>query len=476
MEIGVRSGIFAVILCIIGVALAGSTLTENIWKTSPLKEATAILASALQYVGQKVPMLNYWNDGNVNPPWVALQAALGAVVTYTLYQLLFVHMNRVRLLGEVGYVQEQGATMEETVKMVVQRRRKVGTMPPVYPNGWFSVIESRDLLAGQVKSVNCLGKNLAVFRGEDGKAHAVDAYCPHMGANLSVGGLVKGNCLECPFHGWQFRGADGKCIHIPYVERNRIPDVARVTAYTVLECNGFIYMWHHAEGDEPNWKPPEMKEITNGEWTYRGRTEHIVNAHIEEIPENGADIAHLPQVHGPSMTSGVDLRYIYNTLHSFLKHKWLANWEQDETEKHVGTLTIVHSLRIFGFRVGILDLKVEARQIGPGFVYMTFNSIFGKGAFIHSLTPIEPLTQRMIHHVYFQRFTPTIIAKFFMLAEALQVERDIMIWNNKRYEGKPILVKSNEDSLVVRHRRWYSQFYSENSPRISNAANNSMDW
>ena len=62
------------------------------------------------------------------------------------------------------------------------------------------------------------GKNLAVFRGEDGKANVIDAYCPHNGANLAVGGVVKDNCLECPFHGWRFQG-DGKCVHIPYTEQ-----------------------------------------------------------------------------------------------------------------------------------------------------------------------------------------------------------------------------------------------------------------
>jgi len=59
-----------------------------------------------------------------------------------------------------------------------------------------------------------------VFRGEDGRAHALDAYCCHNGANLAVGGLVKGSCVECPFHGWLFRGDDGKCTHIPYCERS----------------------------------------------------------------------------------------------------------------------------------------------------------------------------------------------------------------------------------------------------------------
>ena len=38
-------------------------------------------------------------------------------------------------------------------------------------------------------------------------------YCPHMGANLSVGQVV-GNDLQCAFHHWRF-GPDGHCTVIP---------------------------------------------------------------------------------------------------------------------------------------------------------------------------------------------------------------------------------------------------------------------
>ena len=47
----------------------------------------------------------------------------------------------------------------------------------------------------------------------------------------------------------------------------------------------------------------------------------------------------------------------------------------------------------------------------------------------------------------------------------LQIERDALIWGSKRYVSKPILVK--EDQLILAHRRWFSQFYSENSVKFS---------
>ncbi len=60
-----------------------------------------------------------------------------------------------------------------------------------------------------------------------------------------------------------------------------VPDIARVKSWKVRELNGWVYVWYHAEGEEPYWYPPEIDEITKGEWTYRGRTEHIVNAQIQ---------------------------------------------------------------------------------------------------------------------------------------------------------------------------------------------------
>lgn len=102
-----------------------------------------------------------------------------------------------------------------------QRKRRIGKLPPVYPNGWFAVLESCRLQRGDVEHVAALGQNLAVFRGHSGEVHVLDAYCPHMGANMAVGGRVDGDCLECPFHSWRFSGHDGKCSGVPYAQKGK---------------------------------------------------------------------------------------------------------------------------------------------------------------------------------------------------------------------------------------------------------------
>lgn len=71
---------------------------------------------------------------------------------------------------------------------------------------------------------NCdisLGEHFAVFRGEDGRINVLDAMCPHLGANIAIGGVVSGDCIQCPFHGWVFSGSTGKCVRIPYSDVGR---------------------------------------------------------------------------------------------------------------------------------------------------------------------------------------------------------------------------------------------------------------
>jgi cholesterol 7-dehydrogenase len=77
-----------------------------------------------------------------------------------------------------------------------------------YPNGWYRLLDSSELKPGDVKHVEAAGQQLAVYRGKNSsKVYVMDAYCPHLGANRAVGGRVDGDCLECPFHLWQFNGA-----------------------------------------------------------------------------------------------------------------------------------------------------------------------------------------------------------------------------------------------------------------------------
>lgn len=49
------------------------------------------------------------------------------------------------------------------------------------------------------RTINFAGHQLVLFRGADGVARAVDAWCPHMGAHLGQA-CVEGNALRCALH------------------------------------------------------------------------------------------------------------------------------------------------------------------------------------------------------------------------------------------------------------------------------------
>lgn len=55
--------------------------------------------------------------------------------------------------------------MQQSVGVYASNKnRKVGKLPPVYPNGWFALLESSQIKKGQVKHVSALSENFAVFR------------------------------------------------------------------------------------------------------------------------------------------------------------------------------------------------------------------------------------------------------------------------------------------------------------------------
>jgi 3-ketosteroid 9alpha-monooxygenase subunit A len=54
-------------------------------------------------------------------------------------------------------------------------------------------MSSTELKIGAVKSIRLCGQELVLFRGENGKVSALDAYCPHMGTHLGKGKVVGNN-------------------------------------------------------------------------------------------------------------------------------------------------------------------------------------------------------------------------------------------------------------------------------------------
>lgn len=86
-----------------------------------------------------------------------------------------------------------------------------------YPDGWFLLLESKQLGLGEVVPLRYFGRDLVAFRTASGRAVVADAHCPHMGAHIGYGGTVEGEAVRCPFHNWRF-DVDGRCDDVPWVQ------------------------------------------------------------------------------------------------------------------------------------------------------------------------------------------------------------------------------------------------------------------
>ena len=54
------------------------------------------------------------------------------------------------------------------------------------------------------------GERIVFYRGPDGRATALEDWCPHRGAPLSLGRVAEGK-LVCGYHGLEM-GCDGKAV------------------------------------------------------------------------------------------------------------------------------------------------------------------------------------------------------------------------------------------------------------------------
>lgn len=168
-----------------------------------------------------------------------------------------------------------------------------------YAAGWSHEIDRKPL----ARSI--LGRKLVLFRDGEGRAHALEATCPHRGADLARGRVVDG-ALQCPFHGWRFDGT-GRCIHVPsQPEHFKIPPGARTRSFAVNESQQILWLW--MDESEPDRAPPRYDFLEPGSGFRRLRDRpRLAAAPFVVVVENGIDNSHPPHIHPNSLPGEPDL-------------------------------------------------------------------------------------------------------------------------------------------------------------------------
>lgn len=301
--------------------------------------------------------------------------------------------------------------------------------PYPIPSGWFPVATSPGLASGEVRRLECFGRELVLFRTEAGEARTLDAHCPHLGAHLGVGGQVVGESIQCPFHAWRFDGS-GSCVEIPYAKR--IPPSAQARPFPTCERNGFVWAWYDPDEREPCFEIPRLSQVESPDWVETFRKTWRIRSQIQEMGENGADSAHFPTVHGSVAVPSSETR-------------------SDGAHRRAIQFTEVDTSR------GRAQNVIEVNSFGLGFGYTHFTGIC-ETISMNCMTPIDAETTDLTV-VFFQPRGSEKQAVANAICKDLekQVGEDIPIWENKRYQRKPVLCDG--DGPIADYRRWCLQFY-----------------
>jgi nitrite reductase/ring-hydroxylating ferredoxin subunit len=400
-------------------------------------------------------------------------------------------------------------------------------LPAAVPSGWIPVLASHELRRGEVKQVRALGRLLVAYRGESGRVAITDPFCPHLGASLADGS-VSGDCLRCPFHGWQFDAVErgGECTLVPYT--TKLPTKSRraqLGTFPSLEGDGHIWLWHDAAGRAPSWQPEDL--VVGGAGRVDAYWTLVLPAHVQDLMENQADFSHAGAVHGdlvPGIHFIVYPNHVAVAPGGRLGMRWpeRAHWPgpalsaeelapgswrlmrraaragasaetvaehaamlrglekgepfenrlpqggempQEMTVAHVGSLVFLGGL--FAIRA-----YVVIRQVGPCFFKIRLAPrLLGKWRNLPvtvsmAATPRGAmLTDVRVTAIAESRWLPRFVAKIAMGFFYLIGRQDFRIWSAKRWLPRPVFVEGDGD--IPHFRRWYAQFYPPERTSVS---------
>ncbi len=248
----------------------------------------------------------------------------------------------------------------------------------MFINFWYAV-ERADKVSNVPIKKRMLGLDFVVFRDTQGVARCLANTCCHRGASLAAG-KIKGDCVQCPYHGWEFDG-DGICRRIPSMGPDaKIPARARVDAYPTQERYGLLFAFL---GDLPQAERPPILDIE--EYGQEGWAATIQEFEwpidYKRSMENGIDPAHNEFVHDTHGFSGERDDYRVGPL------------DMRETEWGTGFYNKVFAPPLAEKRMREASGRAEATYIDAGTGHHGISSIW---------THIHPTPEMFIHQYLFE--------------------------------------------------------------------------
>jgi 3-ketosteroid 9alpha-monooxygenase subunit A len=326
----------------------------------------------------------------------------------------------------------------------------VGAPPSRFARGWHCLGLARPFRDGSPHAVEAFGTKLVVFSDASGELHVLDAYCRHMGGDLSRG-TVKGDAIACPFHDWRW-GADGKCAQIPY--SRRVPPTARTRSWQTLERNQQLFVWNDPQGGAPpeNVTIPLIEGSSSDEWSNWTWDALTVDANCREVVDNVVDMAHFFYIHFAFPT------YFRNVFEGHIASQYLRTRSRPDYAPDTGRPSDGSTE---------IGLTSEAAYYGPSYMidYLNYDyhGVPMDAVLINCHYPVTPERFVLQWGVIVKKLPGLSadqadkVASKFAKFVGLGFEQDVEIWTHKTRIDNPLLCA--DDGPVYQLRRWYEQFY-----------------
>ena len=322
--------------------------------------------------------------------------------------------------------------------------RKIDQTPPPdrYARGWHCLGLS-STFKDKPKAITAFGTRIVVFRNSGGDAVVLEATCPHMGGDLTMG-KVDGDVVRCPYHDWGW-GAEGMCLDIPYAKK--IPKNARIRSWPVCEENHLLFIWNDPEGLPPleNEIVPREDSAFAEDWSDWVIEENVIHINCRELIDNMSDKAHFITVHGLKAPS------LFKNIFEGHKLTQIMNAFNDEGSE---------------FGEGG-ELRSSATYYGPAYMIAVIDN--EAGGFSHSSiqlvshVPIDRDSFLLRHGVKVQNIpnlseeeNKAVVTEYTEMTQ-LSFKQDVDIWHNKFRVDNPLLCDG--DGPLHKLREWYDQFY-----------------
>jgi vanillate O-demethylase monooxygenase subunit len=161
-------------------------------------------------------------------------------------------------------------------------------------NAWY-VAATPDEVAEKPLGRKICGHQMVFYRTANGAVAAMDDFCPHRGAPLSLG-FVRGETLVCGYHGLAL-DCHGRADTMP---GQRVKNFPPVRGFPVIERYGFIWVWPGDIAEADPAKLPDLHWAESDQWAYGGGLYHIACDYRLMI-DNLMDLTHETYVHASSI-------------------------------------------------------------------------------------------------------------------------------------------------------------------------------